>query len=272
MILFIASKKDPAALNIAAQFLANHGFNETSESLCGSPIYSRELQNRETAKLIYIEQESVSTQSLEFPSPLKLLVFVSRHSSKSGVPTLSVHTPGNLGEATLGGLPRKVSVASASAMKEALKAMNRAREEMNLSYEVSYECTHHGPSLDVPTMFAELGSSPKEWKDPEAAEAVARGAIAAASADKVYPAVLGIGGPHYNMQFTKRALRTEIAFGHIIPKHSVGTLDAEMLRQCIVKTVEPVEKVILDWKGIKGADKQRLLSLLREIDIEVEKL
>jgi len=272
MILLVASKKDPAALNIAERLLANHGFDETSESFCGSPVYSKELETGEMAKLVFVEQEPVDTQSLALPSPPRLLIFVSRHSSKSGTPTLSVHTPGNLGEAALGGLPKKVSVASASAMKEALKAMMKTREEMALSYEVSYECTHHGPSLDVPTMFAELGSSPKEWKDPQAAEAVARGAIAAASNDKIYPAVLGIGGPHYNMQFTKRALRTQIAFGHIIPKYSVSTIDAEMLMQCIAKTAEPVEKVILDWKGIQGADKRRLLGLLYEIDIETEKL
>ncbi len=272
MILLVASKKDPAALNIAERLLVNHGFDETSESSYGSPVYLKELGTGETAKLVFVEQEPVDTQSLTLPSPTRLLIFLSRHSSKSGTPTLSVHTPGNLGEAASGGLPRKVSVASASVMKEALKAMRKAREEMDLSYEVSYECTHHGPSLDVPTMFTELGSSPKDWKDHQAAEAVARGAIAAASSDKIYPAVLGIGGPHYNMQFTKRALTTEIAFGHIIPKYSISMMDAEMLRQCIAKTVEPVEKAVLDWKGIQGADRQRLLSLLCEIDIETEKL
>jgi len=83
--------------------------------------------------------------------------------------------------------------------------MKKAQEEMNLKYEVCYECTHHGPSLDVPTMFVELGSSPRQWKDSEAAEAVARGAMAAASTENSYPTVLGIGGPHYNMKFTRKA-------------------------------------------------------------------
>jgi len=271
MILLVASKKDKAGMNIADQLLNNHGFEKTSETLLGHTAYSKELRNGETAKLAFTRQEPIDTQSLAFLSRPRLLIFISRHKSKSGTPTLSVHTPGNLGEAELGGLPRRVSISPASAMKEAQKAMKKAQEEMNLGYEVSYECTHHGPSLDIPTMFVELGSSPKQWKDTEAAEAVARGASAAASNEKVYRTVLGIGGPHYSKKFTRRALNTPIAFGHIIPKYAVNKIDRNILRQCVAKTVEPIEKAVLDWKGIRGADKPRLLNLLDEIELEIEK-
>ena len=271
MILLIASKKDKAGMNIADQLLDNHGFKKTPETLFGHTAYSKELGNGETAKLAFIKQEPIDTQSLTFPFQPRLLIFISRHKSKSGTPTLSVHTPGNLGEAELGGLPRRVSISPASAMKDALKAMKKAQEEMNLDYEVSYECTHHGPSLDIPTMFAELGSSPKQWEDTDAAEAVATGALAAACNEDVYQTALGIGGPHYSKKFTKRALSTPTAFGHIIPKYAVNKIDRNILRQCVAKTVEPVEKAVLDWKGIRGADKPRLLNLLGEIDLEIDK-
>ena len=271
MILLIASEMDKAGMNIADQLINNHSFGKTAEILFGHQVYTKELTSGETAKLAFIEQEPIDTQNLTYPSQLRLLIFVSKHRSKSGTPTLSVHTPGNFGEAMMGGLPRRVSLSPASAMKEALRAIKKAQEEMNLTYEVSYECTHHGPSLDIPTMFVELGSSPKQWKDLEAAEAVARGAIAAASHEKVYPAALGIGGPHYGKKFTRKALTTEMAFGHIIPKYAVSRLVSRVLRQCVTKTVEPVEKVFLDWKGIRGADKPRLLQLLAENDLEIEK-
>ncbi|MCW4021088.1 MAG: hypothetical protein NWF14_07680 [Candidatus Bathyarchaeota archaeon] len=272
MILFVASKKDEAAANIADQLLKNHDFDESPERFCGNPVYSKDLKNGATANLVFIEQESINVQPNDFPFPLRLVIFLSRHKSRSGTPTLSVHTPGNLGEAALGGLPRAVSVSPASAMKAALKALKKAREAMNLGYEVSYECTHHGPSLDVPAMFVELGSSAKQWGDGEAAEAVARGAMAAALNIKSYPAVLGVGGPHYNKKFTKRALSTETAFGHIVPKYAIRELGVEVLRQCVAKTVEPVKKVVLDWKGIKGADKAPLLKILDKIDLEIEKI
>jgi len=272
MNLLVVSKMDTASMNIASQLLINHDFQKTSERFCENPVYLRKLDNEETVKLFYIEQELVNTQSVAYPSPLRLLIFLSRHSSRSGTPTLSVHTPGNLGEASLGGLTRTVSIAPASSMKEALKAMKETQEDMRLDYQVSYECTHHGPSLNVPTMFVELGSSPKQWKDTRAAQAVARGTMDALTSEKSYSAVLGIGGPHYGMRFTKRALSSETAFGHMIPKFVIGELDEEMLRQCIFKTVEPVKKAVLDWKGIRGADKERLLSLLRKIDVQTERI
>ncbi len=272
MILLVASKKDAAAMNIAEKLINNHGFKGGTENFDGNPVFSKKLSNGNTAKLIRIDQDSISTQSTVFPSPLSLLMFLSRHKSMSGKPTLSVHTPGNLGKADLGGLPRTVSISPASAMKEALKAMKASQEEKGLEYEVSYECTHHGPSLNVPTMFVELGSSEKQWIDQEAAEAVAKGALAAASAETVYPTVLGIGGPHYNMKFTRKALETETAFGHIVPKYAIKELDSEVLQQCINKTAEPVKKVMLDWKGITGADKNQLLRLLAETKLEIEKI
>jgi D-aminoacyl-tRNA deacylase len=272
MILLVASKKDPAAINIAEKLITIHGFKSSTENFDENPLFTKNLLNGNTVKLIYIDQDSISTQSTVFPSALSLLIFLSRHKSMSGKPTLSVHTPGNLGKADLGGLPRTVSISPASAMKDALKAMKAVQEEKDLGYEVSYECTHHGPSLNVPTMFVELGSSEKQWIDPEAAEAVAKGTLAAASAETVYPTVLGIGGPHYNMKFTRKALETETAFGHIIPKYAIKELDSEVLQQCINRTVEPVEKVMLDWKGITGPDKNQLLRMLADTKLEIEKI
>ena len=272
MILLVSSKRDEASLNIAKRLIENHGFKAEPKRFMGNPVYSRDLPNGERAELIFIDHETVDTQDLPLPKHLKLLIFISKHKSASGRPTLSVHTPGNLGEASLGGLPRKVSVSPASAMKEALMAMKKAQEEMDLEYEVSYECTHHGPSLDVPTMFVELGSSPSQWRDPDAAEAVARGALAAASTSTVYPTVLGIGGPHYSGRFTRRALNSDIAFGHIISKYAVELLDEEMLRQCVERTVEHVERAILDWKGIKGSHRSALLEYLHNINLEFERI
>ena len=83
--------------------------------------------------------------------------------------------------------------------------------------------------------------------------------------------VLGIGGPHYSSKFTRMALEKEVAFGHMIPKYAVPSLDSEILRQCIEKTLERVESAVLDWKGIKGEDKQPLVKMLIEASIPFEK-
>ncbi len=273
IILLVASNKDEASLNIKKQILAHYPFSETADTFQTNQIYGATIGHRQV-KLATLNEESVRAQNLpDSFADIELIVFISRHSSLSGTPTLSVHTPGNLGEAELGGLPRCVSVSPANAMRDALKTMARLKAEMKLDYEVCYEGTHHGPSLNVPTMFAELGSSPAQWQDGQAAQAVAYAAIEAISkfGTSNTKTVLGIGGPHYNAKFTRIALENDIAFGHVIPKYAVPTIDANILKQCLERTLEETESVVLDWKGIKGEDKQLLVAMLEETDLTYEK-
>jgi D-aminoacyl-tRNA deacylase len=156
-------------------------------------------------------------------------------------------------------------------MKDALLELQRIKDEEHLPYEVSYECTHHGPSLNVPAMFVELGSSPEQWKDTKAAEAVAHATIAAITKDSKYPTALGVGGPHYNERFTKIALTTPQAFGHIISKYAAPTVDADVVKQCVQRTVEKIETAIFDWKSLKSADRQKIISTLKSLNIEIKK-
>jgi D-aminoacyl-tRNA deacylase len=274
MILIVSSNKDPASLNIRERILALYSFNEAKEKFQENATYTSQINSRDIL-LITLNQESVNAQGLsDLFRGLELVVFISRHSSTSGTPTLSVHTPGNLGRAELGGNPREVSVSPANAMRDALKMMAKLREEMRLKYEVSYEGTHHGPSFNVPTMFAELGSSPTQWNDVTAAEVVAHATLEAVSrfGGSSASTVLGIGGPHYNSKFTRMALEKDVAFGHIIPKHSVAQIDSVILGQCIKRTLEKVEQAVLDWKGIKGKDKPKVMKMLNETGLQFQKV
>lgn len=274
MILLVASHKDMAGLNIAEQILSHYPFTQTGETFQGNHMFSADVNGKKVT-LVMLNEESVNAQSLpQSFVDLCLVVFISRHSSISGMPTLSVHTPGNFGAAELGGLPKRVSVSPATAMRDALKALAYFKESLKLEYEVSYECTHHGPSLDVPTMFVELGSSAEQWRDSKAAEAVAHAAMSAIGKFGVSgeSAVLGIGGTHYNGRFTRMALDGEAVFGHMIPKYAVPYVDAEMLRQCVERALEKVDCAVLDWKGIKGKDKPQLLEALTDIGLSYKKI
>jgi len=274
MILLVASRKDMAGLNIAKQILSHYPFTKTQEAFQGNPVFTADVKGKKVT-LVMLNEESIGAQHLpQSFTNLSLVVFVSRHSSTSGTPTLSVHTPGNFGAAELGGLPKQVSVSPAAAMRDALKALAYFKEGLKLEYEVSYECTHHGPSLDVPTMFVELGSSAEQWRDLKAAEAVAHAAMSAIGkfGTSENAAVLGIGGTHYNQRFTRMALDGAAVFGHMIPKYAVPWVEAEMLRQCVEKTLEEVDCAVLDWKGIKSADKPQLLKALEDIGLPYKKV
>jgi D-aminoacyl-tRNA deacylase len=268
MILLAASSKDLAGLNIANRILQHYPFTKTSSSFQEDPIYHAVINGKQV-QLVTLKEETVYAQTLpDHFANLSLIVFISRHSSASGTPTLSVHTPGNFAAAELGGLPRTVSVAPATALQNALNALKHYQQEMRLDYAVSYECTHHGPSLNVPTMFVELGSSALQWSDSRAAEAVAHAAMEAIAEFNNVPeraAVLGIGGTHYNQRFTQMALDGEAVFSHMIPKYAVQHVTAELLSHCVERTLEKVTQVILDWKGIRSADKPKLLAALNEL-------
>lgn len=274
MILIVASNKDVASLNIAVQALKHHVFVKTPENFQANPIYETILNGRKI-RLVTLNEESIFAQSLgSLFANLELIVFISRHSSESGTPTLSVHTPGNVGKSQHGGVARKVSLSPANTMRDALQALMRLKTEMKLEYQVTYEATHHGPSLDLPAMFVELGSSPKQWNDMVAAKAVACASIEAVTKFGNYQAkaVLGLGGTHYNSKFTKIALEDEVAFGHMIPKHAIRELDVVTLRQCLERTLEKVDRAILDWKGIKSEDKLHLVGMLDKIGLPYEKV
>ena len=204
MILLIASDMDIASLNIKEQILNNYPFIKSEKTFEKNPIYIADINDKKVM-LVTLKEESVKAQGIpdKFPNA-KLIVFISRHSSQSGKPTLSVHAPGNFGEAELGGLPKTLSVAPAVAMQTALKSLLHYKETFCLDYEVSFECTHHGPSLSVPTMFVELGSCSVQWSDSKAAEAVAHSAMSAITnfTAPTNSAVIGIGGTHYNQKFT----------------------------------------------------------------------
>ena len=274
MILLVASNKDPAGTNIAKYILQHYPFQETESKFQENPVYTAKIADKQVTH-VTLSEEAVNAQTLPetFPNA-ELIVFVSRHSSQSGKPTLSVHTPGNFAAAELGGLPRCVSVAPANAMRTALKTMKRLQIQRSLSYEVSFECTHHGPSLNVPAMFVELGSSPPQWTDTRAAAVVAEAAMEAIAVfdNSRGTAVLGIGGTHYNQKFTQMALADEAVFGHMIPKYALAQVDLEMLRQCTEKTMEKVEVAVLDWKGIRSEDKPRILASLQEADLSIKKV
>jgi len=274
VILLVHSSRDIAGINIAQSILRHYSFTKAEKTYHENPVYTTEINGKQV-NFLTLTEEAINSQYLQddFPNA-QLVVFISRHSSQSGKPTLSVHTTGNFGEAELGGLPRTLSIAPATAMQTALKSLSRSKLELNLSYEVSYEGTHHGPSLNLPVMFVELGSSLLQWNDLMAAKAVGDSAMAAIAdfSAAAGPAVLGVGGPHYNQKFTRMALAGEAAFGHMIPKYVIPKVDSAIISQCVDKTLEKVSSAVLDWKGITSQDKQRVLDVLQNVGLPFKKV
>jgi D-aminoacyl-tRNA deacylase len=160
-----------------------------------------------------------------FDADVERIVFPSRHAGDTG-PLLTAHFTGNVGTADHGGTDRELARGAPLAGKRALAALDRHAPE---DYEVSLECTHHGPSaVGAPSLFVELGSGEPAWSDADAARAVARAVLAcrdptdvAWPPDSTLPPALpghrlvGFGGGHYAPRFTRIARETSWAVGHV---------------------------------------------------------
>ncbi len=257
-IAIIASKKDPAGMNIAESLKRLYPFKATNSKFEKEPIC--ELGS---ASIYITETDSVYCENIDKKIEADLFIFATKHQSQTKIPSLSAHAPGNWGKAEFGGKDRKLCIAPANYLKEAIIQL----EKLNtLGFEVVQECTHHGPYLEKPAMFIEIGSSEEQWGNKEAGKIIAE-VIYYLVTNEIpdYKTALGIGGLHTTTNFKKIVMKTDIALGHACPKYNLENLDEEMLEQALIKSIRPADIVILDWKGLKE-HKQKIVDLLKNRD------
>ena len=142
-------------------------------------------------------------------------IYASTHRSESEKPSFTVHTQGNWGSADFGGKERTLNIACPAKLKVALMKMKEL-SGASLRWDVCMEVDHHGPTLETPVFFIEIGSTEKEWGIPEAGEIVSRAIMAAVESREEFPAYVGFGGTHYTSKFTPIVLNSEKAIGHRI--------------------------------------------------------
>jgi D-aminoacyl-tRNA deacylase len=200
----------------------------------------------------------------------RAFVFLSKHRSDSGIPTLTCHCTGNFAGAPFGGNPKEVAVAYPSLQKAYLKAITSAWVP---NYEVVIEATHHGPtSLGKPVLFVELGSSEKQWADRQAAGAMCDCVLDVLRGVEPCKKVgVAIGGTHYPTKFNKLLLESEFGLAAVASKHNLEAIDEAMMAQMIEKSVEKVTHIVLDSKGL-GSHKERITGLAEKTGLEILKL
>jgi len=261
----VVSKEDIGGMNIYSRLIENFDFKETEREYEGNKFFESKKAGMELLLIdtLHIFSEELDELNSDF------IVFASRHSSKSGKPTLSVHPVGSWGKAELGGKDHELGPASAALMKNYLISLEEKREKMNLEYEVSYEATHHGPSLRTPCCFIEIGSTEPQWKDKKAGAAIAE-TIMKRTEFKECKAAIGVGGLHYNPYFTKIALGMEYGFSHMCPKYALPHFNEEMLQKAIDASMESIEAIIVEQKGF-GKEKIRIMEFLKKQELPILK-
>lgn len=266
-----------------------------SEANVASRNIGKFLENKKFGKDINI----IKTENnvLELDSNLKnikdaeIVIVASSHKSEAGVPMLNAHFTGNFGEdVSHGGSARTLAIAPALYQRAAVLeyAKLQAADGRLRAYKVGIEATHHGPTLNLPILFVEVGSTEKEWNDLAACGAAAKvimklvsGAersapstygLGAAQAHEKIRVVTGFGGGHYCPQFTKKLFDGGFAFGHICPKYAANNLTEDIIMQAINKTVPKPEKVLVEWKGLTSDHRKKIIEILEKNKIKWEKV
>lgn len=262
MFTIIASKPNSASMNIASRLLENFDWRETGREFDGEPIWKLanggvELAFTDTLHVFADNVGSIETDGF---------IFVSSHKSEAGKPSLTTHPIGNWGKAELGGKDKTLVPSLPALMKNYLRLLQQKRDAMGIDYEVSLETSHHGPALDKPALFIEIGSSEKQWADEKAALAVAESVMGGIKSKNSFTNCVGLGGQHYPHEFTKLELNSEFAFGHMCAKHALQLLDSSLLQRAI--EFSNAKKIVLDWKGL-GTEKARIKDLAESTGLEV---
>jgi D-aminoacyl-tRNA deacylase len=240
--LVVASKKDKAGVNICthlAQFKEN-------------PVISS-WAHRPSFDFYFIEEEIIFTENLNLEkiNEYDFVIFASKHKSEKKEKSLSIHSPGNFRTADFGGVQEKVCPASALFNKALFEKLNEQFKKFTLNdYKVTLECTHHGPLINKPCVFIEIGSTETEWVNRRAGFIIAKTiqeTIEEFKENKYREIAVGLGGPHYCPSFNSIQLKSNVAISHIISSYNMPITE-KMILEVIKKTIEPVDFVLLIGK------------------------
>lgn len=266
--LIVRCERDIASSNIVDRFLS---FGEWEDA--GTDRKGRRYISNGDDTVVYLGEQHIRAEHIDRDAAdigfrPDVVVFPSVHSASSGIPALTVHPIGNYHEALYGGETRKLSPSCPSLMSDMLR---RIRAECKLpEYTVCFEATHHGPYLEKPAFFLEIGSDESRWGRKDAAEIQAN-VLDSVRERNGYVSVVGLGGGHYTPRFTELALSHKVNFGHMVPNYQLEGYDDEDIAGSIKLATEAsrTRKVFLHRKSMKGAQASRLRDLAESVGCEV---
>jgi len=269
-LAIVCSKADPASMNIRSKLLEILEFKRTTDKVCNEEVY-----RLDDVILVTIDDEAIYADKIERILKVDGVIFASRHAAESGMPAFLAHTPGNwTDEALYGGRPRSICIAMPMHLKRAIVSLEKLRvEEGFVDWKCGLEVTHHGPYFDeIPVMFIELGSTPREWSNDRAAMVIAQTIAELLDVKNEGKVAVGFGGPHYAPQFNKIILNEDLAISHIIPKYVFPYVTEREIVLAIERSVVKPVVALIDWKGLKSNERQLVLNVCSRAGLQVRKI
>lgn len=279
-VMIVSSTEDPASSNIKQDLLDQSTWDEI-DTFSGHPVYQH--RTMENVVIVTINDRTTQHEHLdkevqkEIGITPRQAIFISRHRSKSGEPSLTTHPVGNYGDARFGGKEKTLLKSSPRLMTHLLRVIKQNAKKAKVHHQVCFEVSHHGPYIDIPTLFTEVGSTEKEWNKKKPAAIIAQSVLEVLDVyryeddmPKDIPVLLGIGGGHYAPRFTDVALEKKVAFGHMIPTYQIkeGNINEEMLEKAMQSTPD-IAGVYFHRKAMKKSQVSRYKAWCEDKDIRV---
>ena len=232
---------------------------------------------------------------INFEEEVDEVIFPSRHSAASGQACLALHPIGTM-QIPVGEIPEYGGKAAdcpppSPRLAPWWRELNRVASDME-GFSLSLETTHHGPWLNTPCLFIEIGSTAENWPHLGAAELLAdiiwrglaldggEGIGAWNGTDLV---VITIGGGHYAPRGNKLGLLENVRIAHMLATYSLpfektetegekpGGMWEQSIRSALIATKKayPGGDIVasLEKKSFKGWQRQAIRELLLELDL-----
>lgn len=260
MRVLVVNRADAASVNIRDHLLEDNDWQEAG-TFRGHPLHQRAYDIMVQVDGPTVTDEHLTVDLAETGWPIDAVWFLSKHVAKSGEPSLTAHPIGNHGAAEVGGKPESCPPVAARDMGALLRRLAHHRDAAQLPHAVTYEGTHHGPWMDQPTLFVEIGSDDSWYDDPASGAALAAAVTDVLDGDGRCdgPVLLGIGGGHYVPRQTDKALAGDADFGHLVPSYAIDGDDADggfAVLDRAWNATPGAEGAYMHKKGLKGPQRQ----------------
>ena len=225
------------------------------------------------------------------------IIFPSRHSAASGNPSLTLHPIGTM-QVPHDSTPQYGGKAADCPPPNPRIAawwreLNKVASDLD-DFDLSLETTHHGPWVETPSLFIEIGSTEATWGHEVAATLLAGiiyrglgldGGDGLGNWSGNGRVVITLGGGHYAPRGNFLAMHEDVWIGHMLATYALpfekdddGTISGmweNSLRKAIdsTKIAYPDGEIVcsMDKKAFKGWQRQAIRDLLEELDVPLLK-
>lgn len=225
------------------------------------------------------------------------IIFPSRHSAASGNASLTLHPIGTMqvpdGETPEYGGKAADCPPPNPRIAAWWRELNRVANDLT-EFDLSLETTHHGPWIETPSLFIEIGSTDLTWGHMGAAKILAGiiyrglgldGGNGLGRWNGNGRVVVTLGGGHYAPRGNLLASHEGIWLGHMLATYALPFVKNEddtvsgMWENSIRKAIKATELAFpggeivcsMDKKAFKGWQRQAIRDLLSELDVPLLK-